>query len=47
MLNFYHTTILQFFKSNWTQVRASAAMFTGKIAVTRDQSVNTPVPNLL
>ncbi|XP_072562213.1 maestro heat-like repeat-containing protein family member 1 isoform X3 [Paramormyrops kingsleyae] len=29
MLNFYHTTILQFFKSTWTQVRASAAMFTG------------------
>ncbi|XP_018587460.2 maestro heat-like repeat-containing protein family member 1 [Scleropages formosus] len=29
MLNFYHTTIIQFFKSSWAEVRASAAMFIG------------------
>ncbi|KAG5856775.1 hypothetical protein ANANG_G00011450 [Anguilla anguilla] len=29
MLNFYHITVIQFFKSNWAEVRASAAMFMG------------------
>ncbi|XP_039593535.1 maestro heat-like repeat-containing protein family member 1 isoform X2 [Polypterus senegalus] len=29
MLNFYHITVIQFFKSNWPEVRASAAMFIG------------------
>ncbi|XP_028837282.1 maestro heat-like repeat-containing protein family member 1 isoform X2 [Denticeps clupeoides] len=29
MLNFYHITVLQFFKSNWAEIRASAAMFIG------------------
>lgn len=31
MLNFYHVTVVQFFKSNWAEIRASAAMFIGKI----------------
>uniref|UniRef100_A0A8C1AVT0 Maestro heat-like repeat family member 1 n=1 Tax=Cyprinus carpio carpio TaxID=630221 RepID=A0A8C1AVT0_CYPCA len=30
MLNFYHITVIQFFKSNWAEIRASAAMFIGK-----------------
>ncbi|RXM27386.1 Maestro heat-like repeat-containing protein family member 1 [Acipenser ruthenus] len=30
MLNFYHITVIQFFKSNWAEVRASAAMFIGE-----------------
>uniref|UniRef100_A0A6Q2XT46 Maestro heat-like repeat family member 1 n=1 Tax=Esox lucius TaxID=8010 RepID=A0A6Q2XT46_ESOLU len=30
MLNFYHITVLQFFKSNWAEVRAGAAMFIGR-----------------
>ncbi|XP_018618550.2 maestro heat-like repeat-containing protein family member 1 isoform X3 [Scleropages formosus] len=29
MLNFYHITVIQFFKSNWAEVRAGAAMFIG------------------
>ncbi|XP_072535589.1 maestro heat-like repeat-containing protein family member 1 isoform X2 [Salminus brasiliensis] len=29
MLNFYHVTVVQFFKSNWAEIRASAAMFIG------------------
>ncbi|XP_056618249.1 maestro heat-like repeat-containing protein family member 1 isoform X1 [Triplophysa dalaica] len=29
MLNFYHITVIQFFKSNWSEIRASAAMFIG------------------
>ncbi|KAL2083907.1 hypothetical protein ACEWY4_019425 [Coilia grayii] len=29
MLNFYHNTVVQFFKSNWADIRASAAMFIG------------------
>lgn len=29
MLNFYHNTVIQFFKSNWAEIRASAAMFIG------------------
>ncbi|XP_073782226.1 maestro heat-like repeat-containing protein family member 1 isoform X1 [Danio rerio] len=29
MLNFYHITVVQFFKSNWAEIRASAAMFIG------------------
>ncbi|KAI2655146.1 Maestro heat-like repeat-containing protein family member 1 [Labeo rohita] len=29
MLNFYHITVIQFFKSNWAEIRASAAMFIG------------------
>ncbi|KAG9345013.1 hypothetical protein JZ751_009553 [Albula glossodonta] len=29
MLNFYHITVMQFFRSNWAEVRASAAMFIG------------------
>ncbi|XP_030638186.1 LOW QUALITY PROTEIN: maestro heat-like repeat-containing protein family member 1 [Chanos chanos] len=29
MLNFYHISVLQFFKSNWAEIRASAAMFVG------------------
>uniref|UniRef100_A0A3B3CBG5 Maestro heat-like repeat family member 1 n=1 Tax=Oryzias melastigma TaxID=30732 RepID=A0A3B3CBG5_ORYME len=27
MLNFYHISVIQFFKSNWPEVRAAAAMF--------------------
>uniref|UniRef100_A0A3Q3BFT5 Maestro heat-like repeat family member 1 n=1 Tax=Kryptolebias marmoratus TaxID=37003 RepID=A0A3Q3BFT5_KRYMA len=27
MLNFYHISVMQFFKSNWPEVRAAAAMF--------------------
>uniref|UniRef100_A0AAY5EJV1 Maestro heat-like repeat family member 1 n=1 Tax=Electrophorus electricus TaxID=8005 RepID=A0AAY5EJV1_ELEEL len=30
MLNFYHVTVVQFFKSNWSEIRASAAMFIGE-----------------
>ncbi|XP_066539071.1 maestro heat-like repeat-containing protein family member 1 isoform X3 [Hoplias malabaricus] len=29
MLNFYHVSVVQFFKSNWAEIRASAAMFIG------------------
>ncbi|KAM6935902.1 maestro heat-like repeat-containing protein family member 1 isoform 1-T1 [Lycodopsis pacificus] len=29
MLNFYHISVMQFFKSNWAEVRAAAAMFIG------------------
>uniref|UniRef100_A0A3B3X171 Maestro heat-like repeat family member 1 n=1 Tax=Poecilia mexicana TaxID=48701 RepID=A0A3B3X171_9TELE len=29
MLNFYHISVIQFFKSNWAEVRAAAAMFIG------------------
>ncbi|GAA6103654.1 maestro heat-like repeat-containing protein family member 1 isoform X1 [Tachysurus ichikawai] len=29
MLNFYHVTVIQFFKSNWAEIRANAAMFIG------------------
>ncbi|KAK2844253.1 hypothetical protein Q5P01_010912 [Channa striata] len=29
MLNFYHISVMQFFKSNWPEVRAGAAMFIG------------------
>ncbi|XP_032414412.1 maestro heat-like repeat-containing protein family member 1 isoform X2 [Xiphophorus hellerii] len=29
MLNFYHISVVQFFKSNWPEVRAAAAMFIG------------------
>ncbi|KAF7651228.1 hypothetical protein LDENG_00113910 [Lucifuga dentata] len=29
MLNFYHISVIQFFKSNWPEVRAGAAMFVG------------------
>ncbi|XP_031432555.1 maestro heat-like repeat-containing protein family member 1 isoform X2 [Clupea harengus] len=29
MLNFYHNSVVQFFKSNWAEIRASAAMFIG------------------
>ncbi|XP_043116564.1 maestro heat-like repeat-containing protein family member 1 [Puntigrus tetrazona] len=29
MLNFYHITVIQFFKSNWAEIRAGAAMFIG------------------
>lgn len=33
MLNFYHNTVVQFFKSNWAEIRASAAMFIGERTV--------------
>ncbi|KAI1901590.1 hypothetical protein AGOR_G00035970 [Albula goreensis] len=33
MLNFYHITVIQFFKSTWPEVRASAAMFIGFLLV--------------
>ncbi|XP_041843751.1 maestro heat-like repeat-containing protein family member 1 isoform X2 [Melanotaenia boesemani] len=29
MLNFYHISVIQFFKSSWPEVRAAAAMFIG------------------
>lgn len=29
MLNFYHISVIQFFKSNWPEIRAGAAMFIG------------------
>ncbi|XP_061572342.1 maestro heat-like repeat-containing protein family member 1 [Cololabis saira] len=29
MLNFYHISVIQFFKSNWAEVRAAAAIFIG------------------
>uniref|UniRef100_A0A1A8N4H9 Maestro heat-like repeat family member 1 n=1 Tax=Nothobranchius pienaari TaxID=704102 RepID=A0A1A8N4H9_9TELE len=29
MLNFYHISVVQFFKSNWPEIRAAAAMFIG------------------
>ncbi|XP_034468232.1 maestro heat-like repeat-containing protein family member 1 isoform X1 [Hippoglossus hippoglossus] len=29
MLNFYHISVIQFFKSSWSEVRAGAAMFIG------------------
>uniref|UniRef100_A0AAQ5Y5R6 Maestro heat-like repeat family member 1 n=1 Tax=Amphiprion ocellaris TaxID=80972 RepID=A0AAQ5Y5R6_AMPOC len=32
MLNFYHISVIQFFKSNWPEVRAGAAMFIGTAA---------------
>lgn len=31
MLNFYHISVVQFFKSNWPEVRAGAAMFIGRV----------------
>lgn len=37
MVNFYHVTVIQFFKSNWAEIRASAAMFIGKI-ISNDDS---------
>ncbi|KAG2465114.1 MROH1 protein, partial [Polypterus senegalus] len=36
MLNFYHITVIQFFKSNWPEVRASAAMFIGLVLLLQD-----------
>ncbi|MEQ2200298.1 hypothetical protein XENOCAPTIV_026953, partial [Xenoophorus captivus] len=33
MLNFYHISVIQFFKSNWPEVRAAAAMFIGTAAL--------------
>ncbi|XP_053289528.1 maestro heat-like repeat-containing protein family member 1 [Pleuronectes platessa] len=33
MLNFYHISVIQFFKSNWSEVRAGAAMFIGFLLV--------------
>ncbi|XP_061112015.1 maestro heat-like repeat-containing protein family member 1 [Conger conger] len=33
MLNFYHITIVHFFKSSWPEVRASAAMFIGFLLI--------------
>uniref|UniRef100_A0A669C2F3 Maestro heat-like repeat family member 1 n=1 Tax=Oreochromis niloticus TaxID=8128 RepID=A0A669C2F3_ORENI len=33
MLNFYHISVIQFFKSNWPEVRAGAAMFIGITAL--------------
>lgn len=32
MLNFYHISVIQFFKSSWAEVRAGAAMFIGMTA---------------
>uniref|UniRef100_A0A8C2WJ67 Maestro heat-like repeat family member 1 n=1 Tax=Cyclopterus lumpus TaxID=8103 RepID=A0A8C2WJ67_CYCLU len=34
MLNFYHISVIQFFKSNWAEVRAGAAMFIGMTSKT-------------
>ena len=31
MLNFYHISVMQFFKSHWAEVRAGAAMFIGML----------------
>ncbi|KAG9355408.1 hypothetical protein JZ751_000246 [Albula glossodonta] len=36
MLNFYHITVIQFFKSTWPEVRASAAMFIGLVHLLQD-----------
>ncbi|RXN31759.1 maestro heat-like repeat-containing family member 1 isoform X1 [Labeo rohita] len=36
MLNFYHITVIQFFKSNWAEIRASAAMFIGLVMLLQD-----------
>lgn len=33
MLNFYHISVVQFFKSNWPEVRAGAAMFIGRVGM--------------
>uniref|UniRef100_H2RSI7 Maestro heat-like repeat family member 1 n=1 Tax=Takifugu rubripes TaxID=31033 RepID=H2RSI7_TAKRU len=33
MLNFYHISVIQFFKSNWSEVRAGAAMFIGNLSL--------------
>lgn len=33
MLNFYHISVIQFFKSNWPEVRAGAAMFIGRVGM--------------
>ncbi|XP_029958585.1 maestro heat-like repeat-containing protein family member 1 isoform X2 [Salarias fasciatus] len=33
MLNFYHISVVQFFKSSWAEVRAGAAMFIGFLLV--------------
>lgn len=38
MLNFYHISVIQFFKSNWAEVRAGAAMFIGTIATLSNAS---------
>uniref|UniRef100_A0A4W6EG14 Maestro heat-like repeat family member 1 n=1 Tax=Lates calcarifer TaxID=8187 RepID=A0A4W6EG14_LATCA len=42
MLNFYHISVIQFFKSNWPEVRAGAAMFIGMTAtqLTSRKSLN-------
>ncbi|TMS10960.1 Maestro heat-like repeat-containing protein family member 1 [Larimichthys crocea] len=36
MLNFYHISVIQFFKSNWPEVRAGAAMFIGLVMLLQD-----------
>lgn len=36
MLNFYHISVIQFFKSNWPEVRAGAAMFIGTSTALRN-----------
>lgn len=42
MLNFYHISVVQFFKSNWPEVRAGAAMFIGRVGtLTRENNDST------
>uniref|UniRef100_A0A8C5FZJ7 Maestro heat-like repeat family member 1 n=1 Tax=Gouania willdenowi TaxID=441366 RepID=A0A8C5FZJ7_GOUWI len=40
MLNFYHISVIQFFKSNWPEVRAGAAMFIGTLSAVDHQCVS-------
>lgn len=40
MLNFYHISVIQFFKSNWSEVRAGAAMFIGMISAINHNNNN-------
>ena len=39
MLNFYHISVIQFFKSNWSEVRAGAAMFIGVISSVNNNGI--------
>lgn len=40
MLNFYHISVIQFFKSNWSEVRAGAAMFIGMSSSINNNGIN-------
>uniref|UniRef100_A0A8C7X9H7 Maestro heat-like repeat family member 1 n=1 Tax=Oryzias sinensis TaxID=183150 RepID=A0A8C7X9H7_9TELE len=47
MLNFYHISVIQFFKSNWPEVRAAAAMFIGTVAPLPVSECTDQIPGLV